>query len=78
MRLNVAMKKFKYFLFGLAAAGVPLAVTASCDSGTFEFFGYYNDNDGDYFEVVVEEDCFFYDCYGDEFIYEEDVLIIEE
>jgi hypothetical protein len=75
MRSTNALHKVKCFLFGLAAAGVPLAVTASCDSGSLAIFGY--DNDDDYFEVIVEDDCYFYDCYDDEFYYEGEVIIDE-
>ncbi|MBI4718896.1 MAG: hypothetical protein HY763_13910 [Planctomycetes bacterium] len=71
------IKKAKAMLLALALGGVPLVTSGACDprTGVFSFFrdsDNYDDGFVDVFvddpfyygdEVVVVDDCYYYDCY---------------
>ncbi len=76
------LKRAKVLLIGLAVAGIPLAMTASCDpvSRTLDVFRYDDDHDHGILDIFFDDDDYYHDeyyyddCYYDDCYYEEIVI----
>ena len=60
----------KKYLLAMAAAGVPLATSVTCNPshGTLDIFRNDDHHDFGFFDIFID-DCFFDDCHGDEIIF---------
>jgi hypothetical protein len=68
------LRKLKRVLLGVVCGGVPLAVTGSCDSLSFTFVAFGDDqpDDGGFVEVFFTDDCcggYYDDYYYDDYYY---------
>ncbi len=76
--------KTKRFLVGIAGAAIPLSVTASCDpyDGTLSVFRERDHDRHGIFDLFLEDDvhfddCFFIDCFHDDDYYYEEIVIFD-